>query len=244
MKAFILVAALAASVLTLSFVCTNHVVRGNGKMTTAHPDVTSFDAIEIAFPMKAGISVQDGATASVQYDGDENILSYIKTKVRNHTLVIYCDDNLSFRDGSDVTANIKIPAITALSLSSSERAIISGNIKSPKFKLDISGSGSTSIENLNVADFESDISGSGSIDVNGGSVNKAQYEISGSGRVRAYPLQANEVYASISGSGKTEVSATQKLSIDISGSGTIRYKGRPDIVKQDISGSGSLLHED
>lgn len=245
MKALILVAAIAVCIFAQSFVHPDHIktVRPSGKVTTISPSVSGFDAIEIGFPMRAHINIGDEGT-SVRINGDENILSYLKTKVRGNTLYIYCDDNVNFEEGSGASAYISLPSLKRLALSNSEAIDITGKLKGDKFHLDISGSGKTTIDDLSVSTFESEISGSGKITINGGSVNKAKYDISGSAKINAYQLQARSVYANISGSGKTEVTALEKLSADISGSGIVRYKGRPEIENQNISGSGELVHED
>lgn len=240
MKKYIFFGALAigAALLTLSF--TNTTIHGEGKMITAAADVPSFNAVEIDIPMQVTIIVEDGVRPTAAFSTYENILGHIKTKVENNTLIIYCEPGYSLTlDRSDLTAQIKLPAINGLAIHGSSKAAINGNVRGDKFSVDITGSGSVIVSDLNVNNFSSEISGSGKVAVNGGNVAHSRYEISGSGHIMAFGLQTKEASASISGSGSSEVAASDKLSVHISGSGSLRYKGHP-VVSKEISGSGSV----
>ena len=247
MRTVILVSALL-SALVLSGFAGRHTygsreVKASGITKTIAPAVTPFTAVVISFPLNADISVEEGATASIQAEGDENILSYLKTRVTGNTLEVYCDNNVSFRGDYQVSAHIRLPRLVAVSLVGAANAAINGNVKGDKFELQISGAATAHIGNMSVHRFVSDISGSGNVEVADGNADRADFEISGSGRVQAYALKANEVSASISGSGTSEITAVQKLWADVSGSGTIKYQGQPELMRGDVSGSGGLYHQ-
>ncbi|MFC1640740.1 GIN domain-containing protein, partial [Patescibacteria group bacterium] len=53
--------------------------------------------------------------------------------------------------------------------------------------------------------------------------------LSGSGKTSAYGLETKTTNAQISGSGKATVNATEELTSDVAGSGSIDYKGDPKI---------------
>jgi hypothetical protein len=229
----------AVSISLLLSSCGMNVLKGEGNKTTATPVVSSFNAIEIDLPLKTDITMQDGSP-TVELKGYENIIKHIKTKVEGNILHVYSDlDETWIMDCDDATARITLPSLVALSLDGVSNADVHGNITGNEFKLEISGAGKTTIDNINVDNFFVDLSGAASMEVKAGTVKHADYDISGVGKIRAFPLQATETSASISGAGKGEVTALQKLSASISGAGSIKYKGHP-AVTQDISGAGSV----
>ena len=204
------------------------------------PAVTSFTAVDIDLPIKADITVQNGSQTGIQLNGYGNIIKHIKTTVKNNVLYITSDlDEMWEINCDDVSVQITLPVITALTLTGAPDANMHGNITGTDFKLEISGASKVVIDNINVDNFSSEVSGAADIEVKGGAVKKASYEISGAGKILAFPLQANETTASISGAGKNEVTALTKLSATISGAGTIKYKGHPSVTQQ-VSGVGTI----
>ena len=125
-------------------------------------------------------------------------------------------------------------------------------------RADVSGSGSIDIKGK-CRNFESDISGSGDVALSAAVTERADFGVSGSGKVRASGT-AQKVKASLSGSGKVlasnldtdscdihisgsgdvEISVKTTLDANISGSGSVSYKGNPSHVNSHSSGSGSL----
>ena len=125
-------------------------------------------------------------------------------------------------------------------------------------RADVSGSGSIDIKGK-CRNFESDISGSGDVALSAAVTERADFGVSGSGKVRASGT-AQKVKASLSGSGKVlasnldtdscdihisgsgdvEISVKTTLDANISGSGSVSYRGNPSHVNSHSSGSGSL----
>jgi hypothetical protein len=73
-----------------------------------------------------------------------------------------------------------------------------------------------------------------------GSANTVKTTISGSGRVRAADLEANTCDVKIAGSGSVEIHVKSELNANISGSGSVDYKGSPNHVNANSSGSGKV----
>ena len=229
-----------AMLILMTASCRRNMLRGEGSKSSATPSVAGFNAVDIDLPIKANITVGSGAQGSIQLNGYENIIKHIKTKTENNTLYISSDLDETWEiDCEGVTAEITLPALTALSLTGAPDANIHGNIAGPGFQLDISGASNVVIDNINVDSFSSSVSGAADIEVKAGTVKTADYEVSGAGKIKAFPLQTTETSASISGAGESEVSASGKLTASISGAGIIRYKGHPAIT-QEVSGVGTV----
>jgi hypothetical protein len=107
------------------------------------------------------------------------------------------------------------------------------------FESDVSGSGKVILasEITERADFS--VSGSGKIEASG-SAESVKTNISGSGKVLAADLQTNRCDVRISGSGDVEINVKNELDANITGSGSVAYRGNPNKVNSNSSGSGKV----
>ncbi|HMJ71262.1 MAG TPA: head GIN domain-containing protein [Cyclobacteriaceae bacterium] len=83
------------------------------------------------------------------------------------------------------------------------------------------------------------LSGSGKVEAKG-SAKEVKATISGSGEVLAANMITDKCDVRISGSGDVEINVNKELDANISGSGTVSYKGNPAHVNSHSSGSGSV----
>lgn len=111
--------------------------------------------------------------------------------------------------------------------------------KCRSFESDVSGSGKVvvSADIRETADFG--VSGSGRIAAKG-AARTVKTSISGSGKVLAADLVAERCTVRISGSGDVEINVKNELDANISGSGSVAYKGNPGKVNSHASGSGRV----
>lgn len=119
----------------------------------------------------------------------------------------------------------------------------SGNIdlkgKCRNFESGVSGSGKIimAVAISEVASFN--VSGSGKIMASGSSP-RVKASISGSGKVLAGDLSTNNCDVRISGSGDVEINVKDELEANISGSGSVGYRGNPNKINSHASGSGKV----
>lgn len=106
--------------------------------------------------------------------------------------------------------------------------IESNNVTCSNLKASIAGSGDMKIKNITADNAEASISGSGEV-VLSGTAQEASYRIAGSGDLSAADFQVKRVSASISGSGSIKCYATEYLKARTGGSGSIGYKGNPEV---------------
>ncbi len=122
-------------------------------------------------------------------------------------------------------------------VSGSGRLQVGGTCK--MYDSDVSGSGHV-VMTMNVYETASlGISGSGKIEASG-SAGIVKADISGSGNVLAIGLESNKCEVRISGSGDVEIAVKEELDANITGSGTVSYKGNPNHVNSNASGSGKV----
>ena len=119
----------------------------------------------------------------------------------------------------------------------------SGNMdvkgRSKGLKSNVSGSGKVRLSvNVN-GDASFGISGSGKIEASG-SANKVRTSISGSGKLMGADFNTNTCDVRISGSGNVEIGVKEELDANISGSGSVAYRGNPNKINSHSSGSGKV----
>jgi hypothetical protein len=111
--------------------------------------------------------------------------------------------------------------------------------KCQSFDSDVSGSGRVKMEQTVARDATFGVSGSGRIEASG-TATSVRATISGSGRVLAANLETDRCNVRISGSGGVEINVKSELDANISGSGSVSYKGNPSHVNSHASGSGHV----
>lgn len=173
------------------------------------------------------ITVADIDAVSVSGSGD--LIG--QSKIRSNDL------DLNVSGSGSMTLDVEANGNVDADVSGSGNMDLKGHFES--FESNVSGSGrvvlSATIDNT--ADFG--ISGSGKIQASG-SADMVKTRISGSGKVLAAELQTNRCDIRISGSGDVEINVKNELDADISGSGSVSYRGNPKKVNSHASGSGKV----
>ena len=241
-------------------------------------NVDTFTKISFGFPGK--LYLRQGSPQKVELEGDRDILEEVETEVSGGRLRIGKDDGKWFdwKNDAKITVYITVPNIEGVAVSGSGDIIGQSKFKTNDLQVNVSGSGSLSMDveangdvDANVsgsggmdlkghfASFESDVSGSGRIvlaatidaladfGISGsgkveasGSADAVKTNISGSGKVLAADLVTNRCDIRISGSGDVEINVRNELDANISGSGSVSYRGEPKKVNSHSSGSGKV----
>ena len=214
-------------------------VRGNGVFKSEERPIGAFTAIAVSGPMNIDISYGTGSTLGIE--GDENILPYIETFVKNGTLKIKVKDITIIKPTMTIKLSIKMTTITGISQSGSGTITGNGAFSSDeKTNISLSGSGKIRLhfDTFNATDIHA--SGSGTVQLTGKISNTLNIRQSGSGNVDC--SNANCTYADVklSGSGVSKVNAKDHLSVNISGSGKVFYTGGAPGLDSRISGSGKI----
>lgn len=202
-------------------------------------DVSSFDGISLGSSGTLFLTI--GSEQKVELKGKSSVIEDIITEVRGHTLIIKqrnSDGWFNWSNSEDFDVYVTVPSIEALDVSGSGRIYGKSIIRANHLDLGVSGSGRMEIE-IDAPMIEASISGSGRIAIDGKGQD-FEIHISGSGSVNAEYLQVENVEARISGSGRCEVNVSKSIDARISGSGSVYYKGDPDKVNSNTSGSGRV----
>ncbi len=200
--------------------------------------VDDFD--ELIFGLPGRLYLTQGDTEKVEIDCSDDQFDEIEIENRGGRLYIRNRDSnrwgwRGFR-GGDITVYVTMKDIRRLDVSGSGDLIGENTFVTGDLDVALSGSGSLSID-VEGDDMAFRISGSGNMEI-AGQADEVDAKISGSGKIRADDLRATVLDASISGSGSIYMTVEEEIYSNISGSGNVYYKGDPDRVRSNASGSG------
>lgn len=208
-------------------------VKGSGNINTETRPLTDFKKIIIN--SNANVYIEQDDYYSVDIEAEENIIPYIKTRIRNDELII--SNKTCLLNQKPINIYISSPEFRRIALSSSGKIISKNRITGNKLDIVINGSGRAEID-LDVQKLFTELSGSGKISLRGNAYTN-KINLSGSGIIDALECETDESIINLSGSGICKMNVNEDLKINISGSGIVEYIGSPDI-QSNISGTGRV----
>ncbi len=173
------------------------------------------------------ITVADITALSVSGSGDLITEGKIKTR----------ELDLNVSGSGSIQVDASVTGQMEANVSGSGRVDVKGSCQN--LESDISGSGKILADLTIQNQIDVEISGSGKLEASG-TANEIKTSISGSGKVYASNLTVDKCEVRITGSGDVEINVKSELDANISGSGTVSYKGNPSHVNGHSSGSGKV----
>ena len=214
-------------------------IKGNGNVVTIERSVGDYESIASAGWFD--VVLISGEEGRITLKGEENLLEYIETEVKNGKLTIKKEKGVNLRSSNwkgGIVVTIPIEEISAISLAGSGDVISRTTIKTERFKASLAGSGDVTLS-VEASDFEASLSGSGDMEFEGSATN-FKVSVAGSGDIDAFGLNAEFVEANVAGSADLNVTANQAIKARVSGSGDITYKGNPTKIDSKTSGAGDI----
>ncbi len=200
----------------------------------------------VSFEGAYDVLLKQGNSTEIEIIGNnETKASDIITEIKNGELIV------RFKDGENnnlkwkMKKNDSMPKIilTYTKLESIENSGVV-NLKADKkivaetFKFSASGAGNFEVD-FEVRKLVVDMSGAMNLKVSG-TATEQKYDLSGAGSIEAYNLIGDKVTIDMSGAGSAKVHAKKYIDAEISGVGSITYKGNPDKVKTENGILGSI----
>jgi hypothetical protein len=187
---------------------------GSGVPAAQTRTVPAFTAVDLAGSNVVTVDV--GGAQTVTVHGDDNLIGYVTTTVRNGTLAV--GQRRDFRTTSPMSVTITVPSLDAVTLS---------------------GSGVLTVDGAKAGHFTIRAPGSGVLVVNG-TTTTLDASLAGTGDVRLDGLAAHDATATVAGTGRLLVNASQSLDATVSGTGAIVYTGNPAKVTKNVTGTGTI----
>ena len=221
-------------------------VKASKNYVTKQIKVSDFNQIAVSGSLDVTYTQQSGKPKVEIYTSD-NIVDLLDIYVKNGKL------NLGFKKNVKVSYNkleIRVTSedlnavnvagsgdITASNIQCSQvfTANVAGSgdieckqLKAADMDISVAGSGDLKIENALVTSANASVAGSGTVKISG-NADKANYSVAGSGDLYANEFKVQNISASVAGSGDIKCHAVEHLKARVSGSGTIGYKGNPEL---------------
>ena len=208
---------------------------GSGTISGENHPVLSFHKIIVE--TEATIILSQDNAQSVHVQADDNLQNIIETKIESGTLRISVPKCVN--PTKNITVFVSMKDVDELTLSGNGKILAPRSITSDNIKFVVTGSGEIKFDELHAENITTQVLGSGSITLRGNSISHT-IESVGSGAVHAYDLKAINSKLSVVGSGSCEINADNLLDVKITGTGSVRYHGKPEVIFKEITGDGSL----
>ncbi|NHF61241.1 DUF2807 domain-containing protein [Flavobacteriaceae bacterium TP-CH-4] len=214
-------------------------IKGNGNSVSIERSVGDYEGVSVSGWFD--VDLVDGNEGELTLEGEENLLEYIITEVRNGKLVIKVEKGYNLKPSNwneGIRVTVPVESINSVALSGSGDIVGKKTLKATSFRTSMSGSGDITLD-IESDNMTASMSGSGDINLSG-TTGTFEATISGSGDIKAYDLEADVVDATVSGSADIKVTAKEMLKARVSGSGDISYRGNPKKLDTKTSGSGDI----
>lgn len=181
------------------------------------------------------VNIEKGA-GELQLFGDAESLKTIDISIEDGVLQLSgTKGKFGMSTSSIEKVVIKLPSLESLKLSSAAEVIATGFDNESLF-VNVSGAGSC-VLNLNVPVVKLDVSGAAGIEMEG-SAETVVITLSGAAAFEAENYLVKNMTLILSGAAAAEVNVSEMLDVNISGVGTVEYKGDPKVLRKRISGAG------
>jgi len=211
-------------------------IRGNGNITSESRNVGNFKGLQLQGGMN--VHLKKGEESAIEVEGEDNILPYVETFLRDGKLIIKYKDHVNINTRKPVTVSVTASHMEDIDITGSGDITGEGRFSSnDEIEVGVTGSGNIKLE-LDAPAIEAKITGSGDIYLSG-NTRDIKCSTTGSGKIDATELKAENANVRSTGSGNISVFASVKLDATVNGSGDIRYKGGATISSK-TNGSGSV----
>ncbi|MES2951997.1 MAG: head GIN domain-containing protein [Pseudomonadota bacterium] len=211
-------------------------VTGSGQVGSVKRELGAFHRVSVDLPCK--IELIQGSSEGIAIEAEQNLLPHIETSIKNGQLYVRVTKGITLSSRSPIKVTLNARNLDSLALTGGAD-LSAARLQSPKLNSSIAGSGSITIKDLQSKDLSVSVAGSGRFEAQG-STDAMDISIAGSGDISAPRLSAQDVSISIAGSGDATVWARKALSVNIVGSGNVRYYGEATRGNSSTVGSGSV----
>jgi hypothetical protein len=207
---------------------------GDGNVLKETRKVTSFDGIEVSGAFD--IILKQGAIEEVILEADANLLPLIRTDVVGGTLRL--ETRKPINHVTVMRAYITVKDLKRIDVSGAVDISTDGRITVPELSIDASGASDSKLE-LAVQKLKLDCSGASKMRFSGYATD-VNMDLSGASDIFGYDMLVENFDIEISGAGNAQINVTKKIRAEISGAGSVKYKGSPAEIDQSVSGAGSI----
>jgi Putative auto-transporter adhesin, head GIN domain len=208
---------------------------GSGVLATRRLRIPAgIERVEIGDAFRVTIRV-GGAAPSGEVTIDDNLLDRLRVEVDGDTMGIDLDGRV--RDAT-LRATIDLVRLRRLDVSGATRARVEGQV-TDDLTIGASGASEVEIGSVDLDELVLSVSGASEVSIDG-PAQHVRADVSGASRMALFGVEGEEVEVDVSGASEAEVTARDRLEARASGASSVRYRGEPDRVISDASGSSSV----
>jgi hypothetical protein len=216
------------------------VIRGSGNVVTEERSVSDFSRVSLT---GAGdVFITQGEEESLIVETDDNLMQYLKTEVKQGTLILGFTDavkNKNVRPTAGIQFNLSVREVAGLELSGAGDIYVT-SLEADRLEILLNGAGNIDIVSLTAEASVVHLNGAGNVELAGQVAEQGIY-LNGAGNYRAAELESQTAIVEVNGVGNATVWATDLLDARIPGPGTVEYYGNPQVTKN-VSIVGRLVH--
>lgn len=208
--------------------------QGDGNVLRETRKVSSFDGIDVSGAFD--IILKQGITEEVTVEADANLLPLIRTEVVGGTLQI--ETKKPVHRVTVMKVYVTVKDLRRIDVSGAVDINTESRITVPELSIDASGASDSKLE-IAVQKLKLDCSGASKMKFSGSATN-VEMDLSGASDIFGFDLLAESFDIEISGAGNAQINVSKKIHAEISGAGSVKYKGSPTEIDQSVSGAGSI----
>jgi hypothetical protein len=194
-------------------------------------EVGDFTGIKVGDQFNVIISQSEANTLTINTESGGQ--SQVKTEVKDGILLISND-----KGEMPVSVRIGVKNINSIEVTGLADVKTDNQLVCDKLTVASNGAGKVDLD-LKANEVKITVSGVGDV-VLSGTTAGLDARVSGTGYLKATDLEADKVIAKVSGVGDAKVNVKQSIDADVSGSGSIIFKGDPKERNVNITGAGSV----
>jgi len=188
-------------------------VSGSGNRERQKRNVASFNSISYNGAFDVDIACQQ--PASLEIEGDDNILPMVSTEVSNN--VLHIKNLRNYSASEPIKLKISVPNLEGIAVNGAGKIEVFG-MKNEKFEIDANGAPTIRVS---------------------GETKLVEIDANGAGKIDTHKLRASKAIVDTKGVSKVEVYAADQLDVTVSGPSHVTYQGDP-VVNKTINGPGSV----
>lgn len=215
--------------------CFHDRIDGNGVIEKTERSVDEFNSIYLDGVFD--VVIEQRSDHSVVVETDENLQRIVQVETINNRLYVDLKDHVNF-DATRMTIHISTPELNKIDSDGVVDIETKGSISVDELKIYKDGVGKL---NASIYADKIDVSfnGVGNIYLKGETIDLL-IDSDGVGKVDAYDLYSQFADVRNSGVGDSKVNVSESLSVNISGVGSVYYKGNPENISSKVDGVGKL----
>ncbi|WP_299289215.1 head GIN domain-containing protein [uncultured Mucilaginibacter sp.] len=213
--------------------CNDSCEKGSGKAASEYRKVGAFTKLNFSGAYKV---VLKQGVPSVKVTADDNLLKQIETSVRGDELTIKTKKNIC--NAGTMEIDISNPDFQAVKTAGTIDLSADGKLNLKDFSMELAGMSKVNL-NLNAANVTTSTSGSSEVNLTGQATSN-KVTMSGKSNLNALDFVVANYRIETSGFTNCNVNVLNELSVNVSGAGSVQYKGNPAKISNEHSGATSI----